>query len=97
MQGSGNLVKPVGKRKVDHMEGEFKKIKPTSFDGESKAREEAEAWLLEIKKYVQIYNYSSNMKVRMEIYDLKGKATIWWHDLKISHRLKEKNLRIVKV
>ena len=32
------------------------------------------------------------MKVRMEIYNLKGKANIWWQDLNISHGLKEKNL-----
>ena len=62
-QNFENQVKTNGKRKVDHLEGEFKKIKPTSFDGESKTGEEAEAWLLDIKKYFQIDNYSSNMKV----------------------------------
>ena len=77
---------------MDDLQGEFKKIKPTSFDGESKTGEEVEAWLLDIKKYFQIYNYSNNMKVRMAIYNLKGKANIWWQDLKISHGLKEKNL-----
>ena len=83
-------IPKIRKRKVDHLEGEFKKIKPTSFNGESKTGEEAEAWLLDIKKYFQIYNYSSNMKVRMAIYNLKGKASIWWQDLKISQGLKEK-------
>jgi hypothetical protein len=40
------------KRKwVDHLEGEFKKIKPSTFDGGSRTGEEAEAWLLDIKKY----------------------------------------------
>ena len=69
---------PDRKRKqTDHLEGEFKKIKPATFDGESRTGEEAKAWLLEIKKYFQIYNYSSNMKVRMVIYNLKGKASIW--------------------
>ena len=76
-QNSENQVKTAEKRKVDHLEGEFKKIKPTNFDGESKTGEEAEAWLLDIKKYFQIYNYSSNMKVRMAVYNLKGKASIW--------------------
>ena len=74
-QKSENRVKSVGKRKINLLEGEFKKIKPTSFDGESKTGEEAEAWLLDIKKYFQIYNYSSNMKVRMTIYNLKGRAS----------------------
>ena len=48
--------------------------------------------MLDIKKYFQIYNYSSNMKVRMCIYNLKGRANIWWQDLNISHGIKEKNL-----
>jgi hypothetical protein len=47
---------------------------------------------LDIKKYFQIYNYSSNMKVRMAIYNLKGKASIWWQDLKLAKGLKEKQL-----
>ena len=29
---------------------------------------------MDIKKYFQIYNYSSNMKVRIAIYNLKGMA-----------------------
>jgi len=67
------------KRKlVDHLEGEVNKIKPSTFDGEYKIEEEFEAWLLDIKKYFHIYNYSSNMKVKMTIYNLKGKDSIWW-------------------
>jgi hypothetical protein len=75
---------------VDHLEGEFKKIKPSTFDGEYRTGEEAEALLLDIKKHFQIYNYSSNMKVRMAIYNLKGKESIWWKDLKLVKGLKEK-------
>ena len=37
------------RKQVDHLEGEFKNIKPATFDGESKTGEEAEAWLLDIK------------------------------------------------
>jgi hypothetical protein len=55
------------RKQVDHLEGEFKKIKPAIFDGESRTGEEEEAWLLDIKKYFQIYNYSNNMKVKMSI------------------------------
>ena len=66
-------MKSIGKRKkkFDHLEGEFKKIKPSKFDKESKTREEVESWLLEIKKYFQIYNYSSNMKDLMAVYNMK--------------------------
>ena len=77
-QKSENRAKLGGKRKVDYLEGEFKKIKPTSFDGESKTGEEAKAWILGIKNYFQIYNYSNNKKVMMKIYNLRGKACIWW-------------------
>jgi hypothetical protein len=78
------------RKQVDHLEGEFKKIKPSTFDKESKIGEEAKAWLLDIKKYFQMYNYSNNMKVRMAIYNLKGKASIWWQGLKLAKGLKEK-------
>jgi hypothetical protein len=75
---------------LDHLEGEFKNIKPSTFDGESKTGEEVESQLLDINKYFQIYNYSSNMKVRMIIYNLKGKSSIWWQDLKLAKGMKEK-------
>ena len=87
----GNKESTGRKRKqVDHLEGEFKKIKPSTFDGESNILEEAEAWLLDINKYFHIYNYSSNMKFKMAIYNLKGKASIWWKYLKLAKGLKEK-------
>jgi len=44
----------IKRKQVDHLEGEFKKIKPTIFDGESRIGEEVEEWLLDIKKYFQI-------------------------------------------
>ena len=45
---------------------------------QKKEIEEAEAWLSGIKKYFQIYNYSNQLKARMEIYNLTGKVDIWW-------------------
>jgi len=39
------------RKQIDYLVGEFKKIKPAIFHGESKTGEEAEAWLLDIKKY----------------------------------------------
>jgi hypothetical protein len=32
------------------------------------------------------------MKVRITIYNLKGKASIWWKDLKLAKSLKEKKM-----
>jgi len=77
---------------MDHLDGEFKKIKPSTFDGESRIDEDAEAWLLDIKKYFHIYIYSSNMNVIMTIYNLKGKSIVWWHDLKLSKYLTENKI-----
>ena len=41
--------------------GEFKKIKPPTFNGETEKGEEAESWLSRMKKYFQIYNYSNQL------------------------------------
>ena len=38
----------------DHSHDEFRKAKAPTFDGEIKTRQEAEAWLLGIKKYFQV-------------------------------------------
>ena len=48
---TGNKKATGRKRKqVDHLEVEFKKIKPSTFDEQSRKGEEAEAWLLDINK-----------------------------------------------
>ena len=73
------------KRKVkpyEEISGEFKKIKPPTFNGETEKGEEPESWLSRMKKYFQIYNYSNQLKARMAIYNLIGIADIWWQDLK---------------
>jgi len=43
------------------LQGELRKIKTPSFDGENKKGEDVEAWLLGIKKYFQFNDYSSNV------------------------------------
>jgi len=43
-----------------------------------------------MKKYFQIYNYFSKLKSRMAIYNLTGKADIWWKDVKRITNIKEK-------
>ena len=47
------------KRRKHHRDcprDEFKKAKPPTFDGEVKTGQEAEAWLLGIKKYFQVHD-----------------------------------------
>ena len=72
--------------------GEFKKIKSPNFNGETKKGEEAEAYMSGMKKYFQIYNYSNQLKERMSIYNLIGKADIQWQDLKRVKGIKENNI-----
>ena len=79
-------------RPYEEISGEFKKIKPPNFNGETEKGEEAESQLYGMKKYFHIYNYSNQLNERMEIYNLSGKADIWWQDLKRVKGIKEKEV-----
>ena len=46
------------------------------FNGEIEKGEESKAWLSGMKKYFQIHNYYNELKPKMEIYNLTGKANI---------------------
>ena len=48
--------------------GEFKKIKPPTFNGETEKGEEAESWKSKMMKYFQIYNYFNQLKAKVAIY-----------------------------
>jgi hypothetical protein len=41
----------------DSLQGELRKIKAPSFDGENNKGEDAEAWFLEMRKYLQLDDY----------------------------------------
>jgi hypothetical protein len=86
---------PVRKHKssgVDELWGEMNKIKPPTFDSENKKDEYAETWLLGMRKYFQLHNYSSHAEGRIYIYQLKGKASMWWDQLVQMHQIKEKSV-----
>jgi hypothetical protein len=68
------------------------KIKPPTFDGEHKKDEDAKTWLLGMRKYFQLHNYSSHAEGRIYIYQLKGKASMWWDQLVQVHHIKEKSV-----
>ena len=61
---------------------EFKKSKPPTFDGDLKKSEDAEAWLLGMKKFFKVHDYTENMKAKIVIFSLKGKVNIWWENVK---------------
>ena len=58
-ESNGDTSSSSHKRKIrrhhrDFSRDEFKKAKPPTFDGEIKTGQEAEAWILGIKKYFQV-------------------------------------------
>jgi hypothetical protein len=65
---------------------EFKKAKSPTFDGEINKGEEVEAWLLDLKKYFGVHNYSDNTKVNISIFNPNGEAYKWG---KTSRKLKD--------
>jgi hypothetical protein len=54
------------------------KIKPPTFDDEHKKDEDAETWFMGMRKYFQLHIYSSHAEGRIAIYQIKGKASMWW-------------------
>ena len=61
---------------------EFKKEKPPTFDGDVKKLEDVEAWIIGMNKFFELHEYTDNMKAIVAIFNLKGKADIWWEDVK---------------
>jgi hypothetical protein len=50
------------KTSKSHKFEEFRKAKPPSFNSEIKKGEEVEAWLLGLKKYFKVHDFSENLK-----------------------------------
>jgi hypothetical protein len=92
---NNSSTSPVSKHKrseVDELRGEMNKIKPPTFYGEHKKDEDAKTWLLDMRKYFQLHNYSSHAEGRIYIYQLKGKASMWWDQLVQVQHIKEKSV-----
>jgi hypothetical protein len=92
---SNSCPSPVRKNKrsgVYELRGEMNKIKPPTFDGEHKKDEDEETWLMGMRKYFQLHNYSSHAKGRIYIYQIKGKASIWWVQLVQVQHIQEKSV-----
>ena len=53
---------------TEELKGEMNKIEPLTFDGEHKKEEDAETWLLGMKKYFQLQNYSAHTEGRIAMY-----------------------------
>jgi hypothetical protein len=91
---SPSLVRKHKISGVYELRGEMNKIKPPTFEGEHKKDEDAETWLLGMRKYFQLNNYCSQAEGRISIYQLKGKASMWWDQLVQVHHIKEKSVTL---
>ena len=80
----------TSKRQRIELQGEFRKIKLPHFDGE--LEEAAKAWLNNMNKYFQLYEYEHNLKARLAIFQIQGKATLWWEEVKIVRGVSEQNI-----
>jgi hypothetical protein len=75
------------------LQGELRKIKPLTFNGEHR-KGEVEAQLLETKKYFQQHDYPSRVETRTATYHLQGKAAMWWYQSKQAKHLDEKRVAL---
>jgi hypothetical protein len=89
---SPSLVRNHKRSVVDELRGKMNKIKPPTFDGEHKKDEDAETWLLGMRNYFQLQNYSSHAEGRISIYKLKGNTSMWWDQLVQVQIIKKKSV-----
>ena len=45
-----------------------------------------------MKKHFQVQDYSGNMKARVAIFNLNGRASIWWEHLRQVKNINEKRI-----
>ena len=43
-------------------------------------------------KYFHIYQYTDKLKARLVVYQLRGKATLWWEEIKTVRRIDEEQV-----
>jgi hypothetical protein len=88
-----SLVRNQRRRhEMGSLQGQLRKIKPPSFDGERESEDDVEACFLRLMRYFQLHNYSSNLKSIISTYHLHGKATMWWDQLKQVKHINENKI-----
>ena len=61
-------------------------------NGEINTGQEAEAWLLGMRKFFQVQDYLGNMKARVAIFNLIGRASIWWEHFRKVKKINERKI-----
>ena len=59
------------KERLVELQGEFKKLRPSMFDGEFE--EAIESWLLNIKHNFQVYRYDDNLRAPLSLFSAERK------------------------
>jgi hypothetical protein len=80
------------KQEVDSLQGDMRKLKTPSFEGEREREDDAKAWFLGLRRYLQLHNYSSNLEAKIATYHLQGKAAMWWDQLKQVEHVNESKI-----
>ena len=73
---------PYRRSDMGYLPDDFKKLKPPTFDREMKKSQDAKAWMLGMRKFFKLHDYSENMKGKIATFSLKSKVDIWWEDVK---------------
>ena len=76
----------------NHAHEEFKKERPLKLNGEINNGQEVESWLLGMRKYFQVQDYSGNMKARVAIFNLTKRESIWWEHFRKVKNINERNI-----
>ena len=92
---SDNSLSPCRKkhRNDDNLQGEFRKIRAPTYEGEINTKEKHEDCLLGMSKYFRVHNYSSEKKALLDMYNLNGKVARWWRDLKHTKKDEVREIR----
>ena len=45
-----------------------------------------------MRKYFQIYNYTDKLEAGLAVYQLRGKATLWWEEIKTVRKIDEEHV-----
>jgi hypothetical protein len=80
------------KQEVDSLQGDLKKLKPPSFEGEREREDYAKAWFLGLRRHFHLHNYSSNLEAKISTYHLHGKSAMWWDQLKQVEHINESRI-----
>ena len=77
---------------MESLQGEMRKLKPPSSDGEREREDDVEAWLLGLRIYFQLHKYSSNLEAKISTYHLHEKDAMWWDQLKQVEHVNESRI-----